>query len=211
MSEGQKQRFQKSYISGHLDRYTCEFDFIPNILCQLYIKGEIDLYIMTHPIEWRLVLLKKGVKSDFGKNNILITQEEKDDETRFIYTFPEPKKAPDCYYAILIIDKNKKWRYFTLEKDSKIFPLPDILIDSLCLVCEQKSNEHVCHSRWCKNELDEFKRHVQELLDNKPYDKYTEGIKFLDANKIAKMQLEMKICELIGLEDEFFEEKCSIF
>ena len=69
----------------------------------------------------------------------------------------------------------------------------------------------MCHSRWCKNELDEFKRHVQELLDNKPYDKYTEGIKFLDANKIAKMQLEMKICELIGLEDEFFEEKCSIF
>ena len=59
MSEGQKKKFDKSYKSGHLDRYTCEFDFIANILPELYTKGEIDKYIMTHPTEWKNILLKK--------------------------------------------------------------------------------------------------------------------------------------------------------
>ena len=58
-SEAQKKRFENSYKSGHLDRYTCEFDFIANILPELFTKGEIDNYVMTHPTEWRNILLKK--------------------------------------------------------------------------------------------------------------------------------------------------------
>ena len=205
MSEGQKKKFDKSYKSGHLDRYTCEFDFIANILPELYTKGEIDKYIMTHPIEWKILLLKKRVLSDFGIDEISVKTEEKDGEIRFIYTFPEPKVAPNCYYSILVVDKKKEWRYFTLEKDYNIIPFADILIDSLALVCGQKGYNHIFYQRWCNNyDLDDFKRHVQEILDNKPYDRYKEGRKFLDPNKIAKRKAEM------GFQDENSED-CSIF
>ena len=211
MSTAQKIRFDISYKSGHLDRYTCEFDVLPNILPELYIKGEIDDYTMTHPAEWRNILVKKGIRSDFGIEEISVEIEEKDGEIRFIYTFPEPKKAPNCYYSILVIDKNKEWRYFTLEKDNKLFPCPDILIDSLALVCGQKGYNHLQYSRWCRNELIDFKRKVHDILHNKPYNQYEEGIKFLDKEKIVKMQAEMKLCELLGIEDEYYEENCSIF
>ena len=211
MSVAQKIRFDYVYKSGHLDRYTCEFDVLPNILPELYSKGEIDDYAMSHPVEWRNILVKKGIRSDFGIEEISVKKEEKDGEIRFIYIFPEPKKAPNCYYSILVIDKNKEWRYFTLEKDSKIYPCPDILIDSLALVCGQKGYNHLQYSRWCRNELIDFKRNVQDILDNKPYNLYEEGIKFLDKEKIVKMQAEMKLCELLGIEDEYYEENCSIF
>ena len=211
MSAAQKIRFDITYKSGHLDRYTCEFDVLPNILPELYIKGEIDDYTMTHPAEWRNILVKKGIRSDFGIEEISIKKEEKDGEIRFIFIFPEPKIAPNCYYSILVIDKNKEWRYFTLEKDNKLFPCPDILIDSLALVCGQKGYNHLQYSRWCRNELIDFKRKVQDILDNKPYNQYEEGIKFLDKEKIVKMQAEMKLCELLGIEDEYYEENCSIF
>ena len=166
---------------------------------------------MTHPSEWRKFLATKGVSSDFGIDAITVEKEEKDGEIRFIYTFPEPKKAPNCYYSILVIDKNKEWRYFTLEKDNKLFPCPDILIDSLALVCGQKGYNHLQYSRWSKNELNDFKRNVQDILDNKPYNQYEEGLKFLDKEKIVKMQAEIKLCELLGIEDEYYEENCSIF
>ena len=211
MSEVQKKRFDDSYKSGHLNRYTCEFDVLPNILPELYIKGEIDDYGMTHPAEWRKILVTKGINSDFGIDEISVKKEEKDGEIRFVYIFPEPKIAPHCYYSILVIDKTKEWRYFTLEKDIKLIPYPDILIDSLALVCGQKGYEHKFYSRWCTFELDDFKRHVQEIIDNKPYDEYEEGLKFLDKNKLIKMKVEMELSQLLGLEDEYLKKKCSIF
>ena len=205
-SEAQKKRFENSYKSGHLDRYTCEFDFIANILPELFTKGEIDNYVMTHPTEWRNILLKKKILSDFGIDEISVKTEEKDGEIRFIYIFPEPKVAPNCYYSILVIDKKKEWSYFTLEKDNNIFPSVDILIDSLALVCGQKGYKHIFYSRWCNNyDLDEFKMHVQEILDNKPYDRYKEGVKFLDPSKIAKKLVEM------DLENDNYNDDCSIF
>ena len=211
MSDAQKKRFENSYQSGHLNRYTCEFDVLPNILPELYVKGDIDDYGMTHPSEWRKILVTKGVSSDFGFDEITVDKEEKDGEIRFIYTFPEPKIAPDCYYSILVIDKNKEWRYFTLEKDFKLFPCPDILTDTLALVCGQKGYEHECYSRWCTFELDDFKRHVQDIIDKKPYDKFEEGMKFIDKNKVIKIKNEMELCELLGLEDEYLTKNCSIF
>ena len=212
MSKAQKKRFDNSYKSGFLDRYTCEFDVIPNILPSLYVKGEIDDIAMTHPTEWRNILVKKGITSDFGIDEILVEKEAKNGEIRFVFLFPEPKIAPNCYYSILVIDKNKEWRYFTLEKDKILFPCTDILIDSLALVCGQKGYNHLYYSRWCnKDDLVDFKRHVQEILDNKPYNRYEEGVKFFDKDKIAKMQAEIKLCELFCLEDEYYKENCFIF
>ena len=211
MSKAQKKRFDDSYTSGHLNRYTCEFDVLPNILPELYIKGDIDDYGMTHPSEWRNILVKKGVISDFGIDEISVEKEEKDGEIKFIYIFPEPKFAPNCYYSILVIKKNKEWRYFTLEKDNKLFPCQDILIDNLALVCGQKGYEHKFYNRWCTFELDDFKRHVQDIIENKPYDRYEEGRKFIDVNKLMKMKGDLELSELLGLKDEYLKEKCSIY
>ena len=210
-SEGQKKKFDECYKSGHLNRYTWEFDVLPNILPELYAKGVIDNYEMTHPSEWRNILKEKGIKSDFGIDEITVEEEVKDGETRFIYTFPEPLVAPNCYFSILVFDKNKEWRYFTLEKDTKIFPCPDVLTDNLALVCGQNGYEHVNYSRWSNLELDDFKRNVQEIIDNKPYNRYEEGIKFLDPYKILEFKIKMEVYEALGLEDEFKKDNCSIF
>ena len=98
-----------------------------------------------------------------------------------------------------------------MEKDCELFPFPDILIGPVSLVCGQKGYEHKSYSRLCKNELDDFKRHVQEILDNKPYDLYEEGLKLIDLDKFAKMKFEIQLYELFGLEDEYINEKCFIF
>ena len=112
--------FEDTYKSGHLTRYVCEFDFIPNILPDLYTKGEIDDYIMTHPIEWKVVLLKKGVNSDFGMDDISVEKVEKKDEENFIYIFPKPKETPNCFYAILIINI-KAWAENRFERKTEKF------------------------------------------------------------------------------------------
>ena len=99
--------FQDTYKSGFLNRYTWEFDFIPNILPDLYVKGEIDDYIMMHSIEWKVILLKKGVNSDFGMDEISIEKEEKDEEVTFIYIFPRPKETPHFFFLCLYLTKIK--------------------------------------------------------------------------------------------------------
>ena len=99
--------FKETYESGFLDRYTCEFDFIPNILPEAYVKGEIDDYIMTHSIEWKVILLKKGVNSDFGMDEISVEKIEENDEITFIYTFPRPKETPHCFLFCLYLTKIK--------------------------------------------------------------------------------------------------------
>ena len=157
--------FEDTYKSGHLTRYVCEFDFIPNILPDLYTKGEIDDYIMTHPIEWKVVLLKKGVNSDFGMDDISVEKVEKKDEENFIYIFPKPKETPNCFYAILIIDKDKKWKYFTLELD---YGSSSVFKDGGGIICGQKGVDHINYSRRCKENLDEFLKKVKEIRENKP-------------------------------------------
>ena len=59
-----------------LNRYSCEFDFIPNVLTSLYMKGKIDEYIMTHPMEWKKILHKSGFRYDFGIKNIKVEKRE---------------------------------------------------------------------------------------------------------------------------------------
>ena len=86
----------------YLDRYTCEFDFIPNVLTSLYIKGKIDDYIMTHPIEWKKLLPKFGFGYDFGLRNMVVEKcQNESKRSKFLITFPKPRITPECFYAIL--------------------------------------------------------------------------------------------------------------
>ena len=93
MSEAQKKRFDNSYKSGFLDKYTCEFDVIPNILPSLYVKGEIDDIAMTHPTEWRNILVKKGITSDFGIDEISVEKEGKNGEIKICFSFSQTKNS----------------------------------------------------------------------------------------------------------------------
>ena len=160
-----EQYFKDVYNSGFLNRYTCEFDFIPNILPDSYVKGEIDDYIMTHPIEWKILLLKKGVNRDFGMDEISIEKEEKNDEIIFIYTFPQPKETPDCFYALLIFDKDKKWKYFTLELD---YASSTFFKDGGGIICGQKGFDHLNYGQWCKSDLNEFQKRVKGIREDDP-------------------------------------------
>ena len=54
----------------YLDRYTCEFDFIPNTLSSLYISGKIDDDFMQNPLQWKKILPKYGFGYDFGLRNM---------------------------------------------------------------------------------------------------------------------------------------------
>ena len=157
--------FQSVYKSGYLNRYTCEFDFIPNILPDFYVKGEIDDYIMTHPIEWKIILLKKGVNSDFGMDEINVEKVEKYNETTFIYTFPRPQKTPHCFYALLIFDKDKNWNYYTLELD---YGSSTIFKDGGGFICGQKGFDHLNYAERCIENLCEFQKKVKKIRESEP-------------------------------------------
>ena len=145
---------------NYLDRYTCEFDFIPNMLTSLYIKGKIDDYIMTHPIEWKKLLPIFGFGYDFGIRNISVEErEEKPKSKKFIITFPKPKVTPNCFYAILYIGKGG-YSYYTLELDigSSVF-----FKNGGGVICGQTGSSHLNYGRRCREDLDEFRKRVKEI------------------------------------------------
>ena len=179
--------FEDTYKSGFLNRYVCEFDFIPNVLPDLYVKEEIDDYILTHPIEWKVVLLKKGVNSDFGMDEISVEKVEKDDETTFIFTFPKPKETPNCFYALLIFDKDKKWTYFTLELD---YGSSTVFKEGGGIICGQKGVDHINYSRRCREDLDEFQKKVKEIREKKPVNLF-EDYGNIDFEKAKEMGCEI--------------------
>ena len=179
-----KEKFFKSaYQSGHLDRYTCEFDFIPNILPDCYVKGEIDDYIMTHPIEWKVILLKKGVNSDFGMDEITVEKMEQNGEITFIYIFPRPTETPNCFYALLIFDKEKQWKYFTLELD---YGSSTIFKEGGGIICGQKGFDHINYSKRCREDLTEFQKLVKEIREKKPMN-ISEDYRNIDIKKMQEM------------------------
>ena len=160
--------YKDTYCTGYINRYTFEFDFLPNVLPSLYKNGSIDDYVMTHPSEWKKILIKKGVRSDFGIDKILVEKEELNDGgLKFIYIFPKPEETPECYYAITLFDKKKEWKYYTLELDyaSKI-----IFKDGGGIVCGQEGKMHLNYGRWCNDNLDKFKEVVQAIHDGKTPD-----------------------------------------
>ena len=149
----------------YLDRYSCEFDFIPNVLSSLYLKGKIDDNVMTNPIEWKKILLKSGYRYDFGIKNISVEKIETDSKkAKFVITFPKPKVIPECFYAILFFCDNG-YKYYTLELDlgsSTIFK------DGGGIICGQSGSLHLNYGRRCKDDLNEFQKKVQEIIDGKP-------------------------------------------
>jgi len=152
------------YKNKNLDRYACEFDFIPNILTSLWKNGDIDSYIMTNPIEWKKILLKKGIISDFGIEKIKVIEEEiNENKRKFIFIFPEPKVTPECFFALLFIDNEGNSNYFTLELDMS----STLLNIGGGMICGEKGETHLNYGRRCKSNLDDFQKSVQDIIEGK--------------------------------------------
>ena len=183
----------------YLDRYTCEYDFIPNILTSLYLKRKIDDNFMTHPIEWKKILPKYGFGYDFGLRNIVVEKsEEKSKRAKFKITFPKPEVPPQCFYAILFIGKGG-YNYYTLELDlgSKV-----VLKNGGGIVCGQKGSNHLNYGRRCKEDWNEFEQAVQDIMHGKSFD-LVENYNDLDFNAAAKE---------LGMKDENeLKEECIIY
>ena len=200
--------FQDVYKSGHLNRYTCEFNFIPTVLPEYYSKGDIDDYTMTHPLEWKEVLIKKGVNSDFGMDEISVEKFEKDGEIRFLFIFPRPKVSPECFYALLIFDKNKNSKYFTLELDmgsSSVFK------EGGGIICGQKGIDHINYGRRCREDLTEFQKKVQDIIENKPHN-IMEDYQNIDLKKVEELGFNAEFFQKMGIQDyDKIKDKCEIF
>ena len=182
----------------YLDRYTCEFDFIPNVLTSLYMEGKIDDYIMTHPIEWETLLPKFGYAQDWGIRDIVVEKSEKETKrSKFLITFPKPKVTPHCFYAILYIGKGG-YKYYTLELD---FGSSFIFKDGGGIICGQSGSCHLNYGRRCKEDLAAFEQAVQDMIDGKPYDdkELYKNIGYKAASKE------------FGMEEEEFKQKCNIY
>ena len=200
--------FSDIYKSGYINRYCFEFDFLPNVLSSHYQKGEIDDYVMTHPSEWKKILIKKGVRSDFGIDKMSVDKKElSDNDIGFIFTFPKPKVSPECFYAILIFDKNRTYKYFTLELD---FGSSSIFKDGGGIICGQSGLKHLNYGRRCKNDLDEFMNSVQEIIEGKPYD-IRNDFKNIDFNEAAKLGFGEEYFKLFGLSSEQVKKQCIIY
>ena len=200
--------FADIYKSGYINRYCFEFDFLPNVLPALYQKGEIDDYVMTHPSEWKKILLKKGVRSDWGIDKITVEKLElSDKKTKFIFTFPKPQVSPECFYALLLFDSDLNSTYYTLELD---FGSSTIFKEGGGIVCGQKGPKHLNYGRRCKYDLDEFLKHVQEINDGKPYDP-RDMFKNFDFEEAAKIGINEDYYKQFGLTSEQVKEAYFIF
>ena len=200
--------FEDIYKSGYIDRYCFEFDFLPNVLSSLYQKEEIDDYSMTHPSEWKKILLKKGVHSDFGISKISAEKFELDDgKIKFIFTLPKPTVSPECFYALLLFDKNRNYRYFTLELD---FGSSTVFKEGGGIVCGQTGPKHLNYGRRCKNDISEFEKVVQDIIDGKPNNP-ADMFKNFDFEEAAKLGINEDFFKQFGVTSEQMKEACLIF
>ena len=185
-------------LNSYINRYDFEFDFLPNVLPALYQKDQIDDYVMTHPFEWKKILIKMGVRSDFGIEKIMVEKEVSEDKNiKFIFTFPKPKVVPECFYALLIFDTNKDWNYYTLELD---FGSSIVFKEGGGVICGQRGSSHLNYGRRCKDDVKEFVGRVQDIIDGKPEEPGA-LLKDFDYAEAGK---------LVGLTPEQMKEKCII-
>ncbi len=206
--ELKERMFADIYKSGQLNRYCFEFDFLPNVLPPLYKNGEIDDYVMTHPSEWKKILIKKGVRSDFGIDKLSVEKVElPDKQIKFIFTFPKPKVSPECFYALLLFDKEKNWNYYTLELD---FGSSSIFRDGGGIICGQRGPRHLNYSKRCRNNLDEFQKGVQDIIDGKPNDP-RDMFKDFDFNEAAKLGINEEFFNKMGVTSEQMKQACIIW
>ena len=184
----------------YLDRYTGEIDFIPNVLTSLYMQGKIDDDFLMNPMQWKKILHKYGYGYDYGFRNIVVEKGEEDAKSKrkkFLMTFPKPNVVPECFYAILYIDRSG-YDYYTLELD---FGSGIIFKEGGGIICGQRGSSHLNYGRRCKDDLREFEKKVQEMIDGKPYD-IKEIPEKIDYNALGKE---------IGMSAEEAKEKCYIF
>ena len=198
--------FADIYKSGHINRYCFEFDFLPNVLPPLYKSGEIDDYVMTHPSEWKKILLKKGVRSDFGIDELSVEKKETETQIKFIFTFPKPKVSPECFFALLLFDKGKNWKYYTLELD---FGSSSIFKNGGGIICGQSGPRHLNYSKRCRADINEFLKDVQDIVDGKPIDP-RDTFKDFDFNEAAKLGINEEFFNKMGVTSEQMKEACII-
>ena len=176
------QQFEYIYRSGHIDRYTFEFNFLACVLPELYKEDKIDDYVMIHPSEWKKILIKKGVRSDFGIDKVSVEKLElPDDRIKFIFTLPKPKATPDCFFTMIIFEKNKNFKYYTLELDigsSTVFK------DGGGIICGQEGGYHLNYGRRCRNDSELFQKSVQDIIDGKP--EINDGFNNIDVEEFKK-------------------------
>ena len=176
------QQFEYIYRSGHIDRYTFEFNFLACVLPELYKEDKIDDYVMIHPSEWKKILIKKGVRSDFGIDKVSVEKLAlPDDRIKFIFTLPNPKATPDCFFTMIIFEKNKNFKYYTLELDigsSTVFK------DGGGIICGQEGGYHLNYGRRCRNDLELFQKSVQDIIDGKP--EINDGFNNIDVEEFKK-------------------------
>ena len=183
----------------YLDRYTCEFNFIPNVLTSLYIQGVITDDFILNPIKWKRLLPIYGFSHDFGLSKITVKKSgsEESKKAKFLITFPKPNIVPNCFYAILYIDK-RGYDYYTLELD---FGSSVLFKSGGGIICGQKGSLHLNYGRRCKEDLDEFEKMVQDIIDGKKYDN-NDMMKDIDYQVVSKE---------FGMSEKEFKEKCDIF
>ena len=164
------------------------------------MKKEIDDYVMTHPQEWKKILSKFGFRYDFGIKNIIVekskSKSKKSKKTKFLFTFPKPKVVPECFFAILFIEHNS-YKYYTLELDIEGCT---VLKDS-GIICGQNRTQHINYGRRCKNDLAEFEKSIQDLIDGKP-DDINEDYKNIDHKEFSK---------ILVIKEEEFNKKFFIY
>ena len=184
------------------DRYSCEFNFIPNTLSSLYLEHKISDDIIINPFEWKKILSKEGFRYDFGLKNIKVEKIESDSKKskikKFIITFPKPKNPPECFYALLYLD-NKESKYYTLELDIG----NTILFKDGGIICGQKGSSHLNYGRQCKDDKDEFIQAVEDIIDGKPCD--------MNYNCQNIQNVYTNAAEELGMDTDELNKECIIF
>ncbi len=97
------------------------------------------------------------------------------------------KDIRDCFFDILIID-HKGCKYYTLELD---FGRSTIYKDGVWIIWGQSGSSNINYGRKCKDDLEEFEKCIQDMIDEKPYDESKE-LKNVDFEEASKFMEWMK-------------------
>jgi len=147
----------------HIQRYHLEFNFIPNIISELYSKGEINDNIIMNPPSWINYEIEPGKMNPRFLEKIAIQKKKlKNGKTKFIIIFPPPIYGLECFFAILYFDKYRNSSYYTLELE---FGNDMGSPKNTGLVCGQKGLKHLNYATICKANLEDFENVVSKLYD----------------------------------------------
>ena len=142
-------------------RYYLEYTFLPNYFDSL--NGNAN--ILTDTEKWHKLHKKKTKKEikNFDWNKIMVhIVNEKCGDICYLYTFPEPKEIPNCFFICYYIEKNaKRGKYFTLEKSY------EILGQKTPIICGVDRYNHQNYGVTVKPDRDIFYKAVRKLAKGK--------------------------------------------